>query len=330
MMWFLIFAAYGLLLWMGMYLLARAADNGLPRAAGALLAVVALALAAVLLQLPPQQVAGLWSIPLVALALLVLGLYAARREALESGEALWPDLLRSFDYSLFTALLFGGQVALVIWQATGLTRPMLLLLLLTVGSAITLQVWATPLASLLDRIALAHLPQLRQERALLRAESNVRTRLAPSSPLELPQEEFARLTRRAFSQMGNLTRLASNPLTRLPLVSQRLQARSAGDTTLERAAELRALLVESTERLKPPGPVEFDSSDEWRHYNALYFPYVVGLKPYSRRNNHQQELTPAQQEALAWFREQVPQRTLYNWQKDAAHLVAQHLREQAE
>src|SRR5690606_17859021 len=145
MMWFLIFTAYGLLLWMGMYLLAR--DT-------------------------------------------------ARREALESGEALWPDLLRSFDYSFFTALLFGGQVALVIWQATGLTRPMLLLLLLTVGSAITLQVWATPLASLLDRIALAHLPQLRQERALLRAESNARTRLAPSSPLELPEEEFARLTRR--------------------------------------------------------------------------------------------------------------------------------------
>jgi len=238
MMWFLIFTAYGLLLWMGMYLLARDADNIRARTAGVLLAVVALAVAAVLLQLPPRQVAGLWSIPLIALALLGLGLYTARREALESGEALWPDLLRSFDYSFFTALLFGGQVALVIWQATGLTRPMLLLLLLTVGSAITLQVWATPLASLLDRIALAHLPQLRQERALLRAESNARTRLAPSSPLELPEEEFA------------------------------------------------------------------------------------------RPNNHRQELTPAQQEALAWFREQVPQRTLYNWQKDAAHLVAQHWREQ--
>lgn len=44
-MWLLIFVAYGLLLWMGMYLLARDAQNVLLRAAGAVLAVVALALA---------------------------------------------------------------------------------------------------------------------------------------------------------------------------------------------------------------------------------------------------------------------------------------------
>ncbi len=33
------------------------------------------------------------------------------------------------------------------------------------------------------------------------------------------------------------------------------------------------------------------------------------------------------QEVLAWFRQQVPERTLHNWQTAAARLVAQDLRE---
>jgi hypothetical protein len=32
-------------------------------------------------------------------------------------------------------------------------------------------------------------------------------------------------------------------------------------------------------------------------------------------------------EALEWFRQEVPERTLYNWQNKAAELIAQSLRE---
>ena len=76
------------------------------------------------------------------------------------------------------------------------------------------------------------------------------------------------------------------------------------------------------------GQGEFGTADAWRYYNALYYPYVAGLKPYSRRAIHD-DLDPAAGQALAWFQAQVPERTLYNWQTAAARLVAQNLREQS-
>jgi hypothetical protein len=96
---------------------------------------------------------------------------------------------------------------------------------------------------------------------------------------------------------------------------------------LERAAVLKTLLAESIARLKPLTGEDFGASDEWRYYNALYFPYVAGLKPYSRRTLHDDGLAPAEQAALDWFQAQVPERTLHNWQNAAARLVAQDLRE---
>lgn len=90
---------------------------------------------------------------------------------------------------------------------------------------------------------------------------------------------------------------------------------------------MKALLRESIHRLKPQDDAEFGTTDEWRHYNALHFPYVIGLKPYSRRADFQ-ALDSTAKAALNWFQSQVPERTLYNWQKAAATLVAQDLREQ--
>jgi hypothetical protein len=180
-----------------------------------------------------------------------------------------------------------------------------------------------------DRIAFSPFPRIRQQRADLRAAADAVQRVDEQLNLSgLDDGEFARLTRRALSQMGNLPRLAANPLTRLPLVDERLQAQGKSPDTLTRAAELKLILTESIHRLKPPEPDDFGSSDAWRHYNALYFPYVVGLKPYSRRNNHA-EMDTAVQAALTWFRREIPQRTLYNWQNAAARLIAQDLREQS-
>ncbi len=85
-------------------------------------------------------------------------------------------------------------------------------------------------------------------------------------------------------------------------------------------------MSESIQRLKPHSQGDFGTSDEWRYYNVLYFPYVVGLKPYSRRAEHV-GLSPSEQQALEWSRTYVPERTYYNWQNAAACLVAQDLRE---
>ena len=130
----------------------------------------------------------------------------------------------------------------------------------------------------------ANAPALRRARAGLREVTSALPRVDPDLDLEgLDDAAFVRLTRRALSHYGDLPRLAGSPLVRLPLVTRRLAARGAADDALERAAELKAVLAESIARLKLRGPAPFGTSDEWRHYNALYFPYVAGLRPYSRR-----------------------------------------------
>ena len=106
-----------------------------------------------------------------------------------------------------------------------------------------------------------------------------------------------------------------------------LKNKSHDDNVLSRANELKLILKESIEQLKPDDDTDFSVADEWRYYNVLYFPYIVGVKPYSRRF-YRDDLDPHAEEALDWFKTYVPERTLYNWQKTAAKLIAQHLREQ--
>lgn len=143
-------------------------------------------------------------------------------------------------------------------------------------------------------------------------------RLAALSPAEMDAEQFARLTRRAISHFGDLPRLAASPLTALPQVQAQ-----GGDNPLDRARALKALLSQSIARLKPQG--EYGFTAEWRFYNALYYPYVAGLKPYALQPG-EKALDEAARQTLGWLRSSVPERTLHNWQNAAARLVADDIR----
>jgi hypothetical protein len=263
----------------------------------------------------------------VAGELVGLGIAIAIMDAFEEGEALLPDFLRSLAYSFFVVVLFGGQVVLGMVLGTGLTYAMLALLIAVIATAVITQTFADPIQAMLDGLVFARFPRVRQARAELRAAASAAPRTDDSlDAADFTDSQFNRYTRKALSHMGNLPRLATSPLTRLPLINDRLARQGLDGNTLERAAELKAVLTESIERLKPRDQGDFGTTDEWRHYNALYFPYVVGLRPYSRRVNHY-DIDKASDAALDWFRSQVPERTLYNWQKAAAQLVAQDLRE---
>jgi len=76
---------------------------------------------------------------------------------------------------------------------------------------------------------------------------------------------------------------------------------------------LKSLLVQSIQKLRPQSEEQFGTNDEWRYYNALYFPYVLGLKPYTRRADFD-SLDETSRAALDWFQTSVPERTLHNWQ----------------
>ena len=268
-----------------------------------------------------------WLVLSMGLDLVLLGLGIAILDAFDEGESLLPDMLLSLDTALFSTLVFAGPVALVLILASKPSGPMVGLLLVMIALAVARQVFATQLDTVLDRISLAMLPALRHTRAELRTTASVLPRINNSlDPDTLDEDQFVRLTRRALSHFGDVSRLATSPLTRLPIITAKLQAQGENEGTLGRAIELKAILTNSIERLKPPGQDQFGTSNEWRYFNALYFPYVKGLKPYSRRADHT-GLDPVSQEALDWFRSSVPERTLYNWQTVAARLVAQDLRE---
>jgi len=286
-------------------------------------------LSAGLLVYPLQWIPRIWLLFAISLDFALLGVTIAWLDAFEEGESLLPDMARAFDSALFAVSLFGGLVLVTIWLSTGLTFSMLALLLGTITAAIGSQILADPLQSLIDRMALAAFPRLRQERAELRAIATALPRAQEPLAAEfLDETKFSRLTRRALSHLGDLPRLATSPLTHLPLIDHRLARRQARDDTLERAAELKSLLTDSILRLKPRDKGDFGTTEEWRYYNALYFPYVAGLKPYSRRGDYTDHgLEAAEKEAFDWLRTYVPERTLYNWQNAAAKLVAQDLRE---
>jgi hypothetical protein len=266
----------------------------------------------------------------VGLDIVFLGLIVVYFDAFEQGEALLNDFLRSLAISALIILVFGGQVVFVITISTGPTPTMITLLLGTMAMAVLVAGFAEEIQRLLDKLVFARLPRLRQERSELRgvARALPKARRDPD-PSVMNDKAFFKATRRALSHFNTLPKLAVNPLTALPEVTRQLKARSAPDNTLERAQELRALLAESIERLKPNPDEPFGTTDAWRYYNALYFPYVAGLRPYSRRAEHDRS-NPVIRAALDWFQVQVPERTLHNWQNEGAHLIAQDLKEKME
>jgi hypothetical protein len=263
----------------------------------------------------------------ISFDLVLLGVAVGYLDAYEEGTKLLPDALRSLAAAGLSAGLFGGQVVLFMAVSDIFSTPHILLLFTVIATAVTLETFSRTLQNALDKLIFADRPQMQAERRLLRSVNAALPRTEDRMDVRhMDEAEFARLTRRAISHFNDLDKLAASPLTHLPIITQRLRQQGISDNHLERAHLLKALLVESILRLKPYSDKDFDSSDDWRYYNSLYFPYVVGLKPYSVRFDTDM-LGESSRMALDWFQTQVPERTLHNWQTTAAKLVAQHLRE---
>jgi hypothetical protein len=260
-----------------------------------------------LLILPLNWIPISWSMALLGVDLVFLGVTITVWDAFDEGQAIRAHFMRSF----ISALYYSGALALLASLFNGSTT--LVLLLITFG--ILTQTFSNEIQSLLDTLTL---PQKTiDERATLRQTADVLPHLSGLDPTRLDEQQFTRLTRRALSHLGDLPKLATSPLMNMPIVQ--------GESPLDRAHALKALLVQSIQRLKPQSEMEFGVTDEWRFYNALHFPYVLGLKPYTRRADYD-SLDETSRAALDWFQTSVPERTLHNWQNTAAKLIAEDLR----
>jgi hypothetical protein len=311
---FPVVAAIPLAVAFGLFLRHRPARGGAVLAAATLMFGIGVALLGSDLVPEPLLLASL------AVDLVLFGVAVAAADAFDSGEAVRADMVRSLVVSLAAAVVFGAQVVVFLLRTDADLEP---LLFGTVAAAIAVQVLASPLSAAADRLVL---PAIAKDRAELREVIDALPRRDPLA--EIDDREFAKLTRRALSHYGDLGKLVASPLTNLPVITARLAARGAADQPVERAVELKALLLECITRLKPRDG-DFGTSDEWRHYNALYFYYIAGIRPYSIRTKRE-DLDPNSKRALAWFVGQVPERTLHNWQNAGAKLVAADLSSQVD
>ena len=257
----------------------------------------------------------------MGLDLLVLGYLVAVADAVDAGERLLPDLRRSAVSALTTALVVGGLATLTMLAAPGL-RAVLILQFLVVAAVMAYAGLVGQARRGLDRIAFVHDDRLRLDRAALMLLAEALPRRPERHDLiRVSEEEFRRLTARALDNYGDLGRLLRSPLIDLPTVDRRLTGQGA-EKPLARAIELRAVLLESVARLKPDGL--FGTTEEWRHYNALYYCCVLGLRPYDRRQRTD-GLDRDSRRAFDWFRRYVPRRSMLQWQREGATRVADRL-----
>lgn len=290
----------------------------------AIVATLFFALGNAILVIPLGLVPSWLALASTGFDLLLLGIAVALWDSFDEGHALRADMLRSFIGTLVVATLFGGQ-ALVAMAVAAQNVALTVLLFTSIAIAVSINVLADPLAVVLDRLAFSRAPDLRADRAALR-DAEAALPLRRSSPLDgLDDDTFARLTRRALGHYGDLSKLVASPLTALPAIDERLAARGAPDQPLERANELKALLADRIAALKPRDGGDFGTTEQWRHYNSLYFPYVVGVRAYAQ-NATAAGLDPVARQAWQWFVTEVPQRSLHNWQNAAARVIAADLR----
>jgi hypothetical protein len=307
----------------GLVLLWRSRDAVRPRllpiAVSVVAALYAIGLAAVLS--PINLGSPVLVLCAIGLDLMVLGYLVAVADAVDAGERLHPDLRRSAVAAVAATLLCAGPAALTTLAAPGVQAVAVLQFVL-VAVVMTVVGLAGPVLRGLDRLAFLHDDRLRLDRAalLLSVEAMPRRR-ERHRLIATSEDEFARLTRRALDDFGDIGRLLRSPLIDLPTVDRRLPGPVA-EQPLTRALELRAVLRESVARLKPDGL--FGTTEEWRYYNALHYCCVLGLRPYERRQ-HTDALDRDARRALDWFRRYVPKRTLHQWQREGARLVAERL-----
>ena len=290
----------------------------------AVVATLFFALANAILVIPLGLVPSWIALASTGVDVLALGVAVALWDAFDEGQALRADMRRSFVGSVVVAALFGGQ-ALIGMAVTNEHTALTVLLFTSLAIALSINVLADPLAGVLDRLAFSRSPDLRADRATLRRTESALP-LRSQSPLDgVDDDTFVRLTRRALGHYGDLSKLVASPLTALPIIDDRLAQRGVPDQPLERANELKALLADRIAALKPRDGGDFGTTEQWRHYNSLYFPYVVGVRAYAQ-NATAAGLDPVARQAWQWFVTEVPQRSLHNWQNAAARVIAMDLR----
>ncbi|NWJ47702.1 MAG: hypothetical protein HXX08_17755 [Chloroflexi bacterium] len=150
-------------------------------------------------------------------------------------------------------------------------------------------------------------------------------------------KSFNNMVRRAITALKSPPQLVKSPLLSLAQVENRLKRDSLVDNRLNRAAVLKSILTEMIEHLRPAGNLTYGTTDTWRFFNVLFFPYVREISKKQafaearhladeRRKSGVTEKSEMEK-ALEWLSD-IEEDTFYKWQRRASDTIAESLREE--
>ena len=179
-------------------------------------------------------------------------------------------------------------------------------------------------------------PLVRQERSAARAyEAALAVQPAGPHPDLATTKAFDDAVRRALTHLSDPTKLATSPLLNLTVVAQGVRDQQLEDNRLNRAAVLKEVLLDLLDGLRPADGGGRVTSDAWRYYNCLYYPYVRGigrrrapsvLRQLAERRKREGGPRGDLEQVLDWLL-QVDEDTFYKWQRRGSDTIAAALRE---
>jgi hypothetical protein len=277
--------------------------------------------------LPSSLISKSWVITLIGLDIVLMGIGIAVLDAFDEGHQLKKDMKDSLISTTAIGILFSGQVAIVIYFSPAINEFLVLLLFSSLFSAVFVQsIPVMAISSMFNKNdevkknikkfqVLSH-----KSKMILKDEIDF---------YNMPNDEFERYTRRAISYINDLAKLSTSPLIKHPLVEKYLQESENQEDTLSRTHALKVLLSKFIFRLKPQIEDSSGTTDDWKYFNVLYYPYIAGIKP-NKKLLFQDGISPEDKKVIEWFVDQVPDRTLYNWQNIASKMIAQHFQDMLE
>lgn len=179
-------------------------------------------------------------------------------------------------------------------------------------------------------------PALREERAAARAYA---TALAVppvgTHPDLTTVKAFDDAVRRALTNLSDPTKLSTSPLLNLIAVERSVAEQHLEDNRLNRAAVLKEMLLDLLNGLRPSDGSGRVTSDAWRYYNCLYYPYGRGisrrraptvLRQVAERRAREGKPRGEMEQVLEWLLA-VDVDTFYKWQRRGSDTIAATLRE---
>ncbi|MCK7519026.1 MAG: hypothetical protein MZV64_15525 [Ignavibacteriales bacterium] len=222
------------------------------------------------LVLPVEFVSSFWGIVLLGFDLLLLGGAITVWDAFDEGETIRHHLLRSF----VSAFYYAGALAVLVVIVSAIEGDFgfgkLLLLVCLIAFGILTQTFERSIQKILDDATFPEIIHAGSARDLLNDSADALPLLSTLDLFSVSDAEFTRTHKTRAQPFGRSAAPFDKSVGKICL--------AWNQNPLERAHALKSCSWKAFKNSNR-GDEAFGTSDAWRYYNAVYYPfYVLGLQ----------------------------------------------------